>query len=565
MNYSSPNRSQVSFHYGRALLKLAQTYVSLFEVTLEAVQNAIDSNATNIAIGINRRERVITIADNGDGVNRQNFEEALSSVCESVKERGKLGQFGLGLISPLGKCELFTFTSCPRRGKEGYLEWTFETDSISRQAKAVQIPCRPRALAFRDKPSTRAPQGTRLIDWRTQVVIQNYVVDREISRIQSAEALKEAIVEKFSVAMRRNSVTVNIRIINENGTEDKAAGKAQRFGGQKLPEVVVDNKEAGKTIFHLYLARRGTFGYQGKVGVGEASNDFRFSFSLFAKNSVDFLSEDIVELFKSGVFEGEILSSNAKLHENRKMFVRNDALVGFCEAIEEWFRAHGQKHLKEVREQRQGERIQTLSLQSMKTIQSLLGNDLFSKLREDTIGSFRHGNIGSGHSVPDDRRIVGEQDRPSVSTTSGESRDGGGGGHPNEPAEAEKVEHAPFTVAGPKGQARTVVKGSSRGLQIDHVAMRADGPPWALEPKAGTIYFNVEHPEWIAASKAGDRQLMQYQEIGAIMALVHHTMPDEYKKIVDLAYGDMVAPLAYLLHNSPSFNLRARIKAQKSE
>lgn len=560
--------SQVSFHYGRTLLKLAQTYVSLFEAVLEAVQNAIDSGANNVAIVINRKERSITVIDNGEGVTRANFEEALSRVCESQKERGKLGQFGLGLISPLGKCELFTFTSCARKGKEGYLEWTFETDAIARQAKMVNVPCRSRAMAYKPShPAGRVPQGTRLVDWRTQVVVHNYVVDREISRIQSAEALKEAIVEKYGVAMRKNDVAVGVRIVNEDGTVETAAGRAKRFSGRKLPEVVISDKDAGNTIFRLYLARKGTFGYQGKVVVGEAGNDYRFSFNIFAKGATDFLSADVIDLFKSGVFEGEILTSNAKLHENRKTFVRNDAYVGFCAAIEEWFLEHGKKHMKEVKEQRQGERIQNLSLKSLKNVEALLISDTFAHLRKETIGSFKHGSVGEGHAAPDDSKVVGTHENPSLSTTAAGTSHGtnGGGGHSNAEPDEEKPAHAPFTVAGPKGQHRTAVKGGSRGLQFDHVAMRADGPPWVLEPKNGTIFFNVEHPEWIAASAAGDRELMQLQEVGAIMALVHHTMPDEYKKVAELAYGDAISPLSFLIRNSPSFNLKARLKGNKAD
>lgn len=70
MNHTS-GRSQVNFHYGKALLKLAQTYVSLFEAVLEAVQNAFDSDATQVAVVINHKERSITIADNGQASRRQ--------------------------------------------------------------------------------------------------------------------------------------------------------------------------------------------------------------------------------------------------------------------------------------------------------------------------------------------------------------------------------------------------------------------------------------------------------------------------------------------------------------
>lgn len=561
--------SKVDFHPGNTLLMLAQTYVSLSEAIIEAVQNSLDSEATNIGVVIDRKQRVISIFDNGDGVTRDKFEEALRSVSRSVKSADKLGQFGLGLISPLKKCGRFTFTSCAKRGTEGYLEWTFSTDHIARQSREVHIPCRPRSIEFRTgKKNQHVPPGTQLVNWRTRVRIHDFVTDREVSRIQSAEALKDSILEKFGVKMRRADAVISIQIINEDGSEDKASGKAKLFAGKKLPEVVVDDADAGRTIFRMHLAKKSTFGFKGKVLVGEVSNDYRFPFATFAKSVDGLLSDDLLELFRSGVFEGEILTTNSKLHENRKSFVRNDALTGFCTAIEQWFLDHGKKHLKEVKEERQGKRIQDLSLKNLQSLESLLLNPAFDALRQQTIGSFRNGTVGEGHFSPDDNSVLREQDGTSQSVTAAKQKsrnvNGSGGGHSNEEPDKERVEHHPFTAAGPQGQTRKVVRGNSRGLQFDHVALRVEGPLWVLEPKNGTLFFNVEHPDWVAASNSGDRELMQLQEAGAIMALVHHTLPDEYKKVAELAYSSLVAPLSFLFCNSASYNLRARIRASKS-
>ena len=139
------NRSHVTFNQGRALCKIAGEYPTLYESIMEAVQNAIDANATEINIVLNRKSQHLAIRDNGDGVTMQEFEVALSKVCESVKERGKLGQFGIGLISPLGKCKYFTFISSPSRARtEGYVEWKFVTDDIRAQALNVTVPHRQR-------------------------------------------------------------------------------------------------------------------------------------------------------------------------------------------------------------------------------------------------------------------------------------------------------------------------------------------------------------------------------------------------------------------------------------
>jgi len=552
----------VSFHYGKALLQIANVYPSLFEAVLEAVQNSIDSGATKVGIAINRKDRTIDIVDNGTGVSRESFAIALRNVCNSEKERGKLGQYGIGLISSLGKCKSFTFTSQAQDGDEGYLEWTFDTARIAEQDEAVEIPVALRPLYFCQSEGIRVPRGLRGVTWRTRLRIIGYVEDRRISDIKSANALKEAILDKYGIAMRRNDVSVRIKITNENGSEDSASGKAKLFSGKRLPEVILENTDAGKTFFRLYLARKGTFGYQGKILVGVADDDYRFSMSLFMKDAADLLPDAVIELFKSGVFEGEILTTKGKLHVSRKKLEQNDAYVGFCTAIEEWFLEHGKKHLKEVREERQGQRIQDLSVRNLQNIQLLLAN--FDQLRQETIGSFKHGTVGSGHRDPDDRKVVGVQDESSVSVTATSAQDraeGSGEGHANDPPERENQNHTPFTVAGPKGRQRQEVKGGSQGLQFAHLAMRPEGALSVLVPKDGTIFFNVEHPEWVAAAKAGDRELMQLQEIGAIMALIRYTMPKDYENIVDLLYTEVLPPLSFLLRNSPSFNLSARLKA----
>ncbi|HYD93071.1 MAG TPA: ATP-binding protein [Candidatus Paceibacterota bacterium] len=558
------SRSEVGFHHGKTLLKVANTYPSLFEAVLEAVQNAIDSEATKIGIIINRKTRSISIIDNGNGVTREQLDEALASVGSTLKQRDKLGQFGYGLISSLGKCESMSFTSCPAGGDE-YLEWTFDTAKIANQVRAIKIPVAKRNFVYRpNRDGPPLPRGWHATEWRTRVSINNYVTDRKISEIRSADALKEAIVEKFGIPMRRNDVSVSVDITNENGSRETAVGKAKLFSGKKLPEVVISDKDAGNTIFRLYLAKPGR---QGKVLVGVVGDDYRFAFGVFAKEASELLSTNIIELFvKEGIFEGEILTTNGKLHDSRKKLEQNDAYVGFCATIEEWFLKHGKKHLKEVKDERQGQRIQDLSLKSLENVQSVLSDDAFDHLRKGTIDTFRYGTVGAGHTNPEDRKIVGTQENPSLSTVaSARKRGEGGESHGNEPPEREHAGHIPFTAAGPRGQQRRVVKGGSRGLQFDHTAMRSDGPLAVLDAGNGIIFFNVEHPAWVAASEAGDRELMQLQEVGALVSLVRHTMPEEYHGYLDLYLTDLLGPLSFLLRNSPSFSSSARTKASKEK
>ncbi len=134
----------VNFPAGKILVRLANEYPFVLLVILENVQNALDANARNVSVRINQKTSCITVRDDGDGVSVSGFQEALQSVCESAKSRGKLGQFGIGLISPLGKCERFTFTSSPR-DKDEFREWTFNTAEIEASKDMPNIPRRSRS------------------------------------------------------------------------------------------------------------------------------------------------------------------------------------------------------------------------------------------------------------------------------------------------------------------------------------------------------------------------------------------------------------------------------------
>ncbi len=561
---TNPNASRIDFHRGRTLRTLAQTYPSLFEAILEAVQNSIDSGAANVEIKINRSMRQIEIYDNGSGATRARFDKALASIGFSIKTRDKLGQFGLGLIAFLSKCASYTFTSGARNGKEGYLEWTFVPKDIVAQATDVYIPCEPAKL--KHVPSSKAVRRSGEVWWRSCMKVHQYVEDRQISRVQSADALLQAIVEKYGVAMRRLDTSVLVHIVNDDGTEDKVSGKAKLFSGRKLPEVVISEPDCGKTSFVLYLARKGTFGYKGKISLGEMENDFRFPLTYFVKDAAAFLSQEAIELLSSGVFEGYILSERCKLHENRRSFVVNDAFVGLCVAIDQWYKEHGVEHMTEVREQRQSTRLQDLSLECLRNVQNVLGNDVFAHLVKDTIGTFRYGSIGDGHAAPANSNAGAEQQDTALSTTAtGQPRESNGEGHSNAQPEKERQSHSPFTAVGPEGQKRTNVRGGSQGLQIDHVAMGLNGPPWVLESRNGKLFFNVENPEWIAASEAGDRVLLQFQEIGVVMALIHYALPPDSRQGLELAWIDMVPLIGHLFRSSPTFNLKARIKANKKK
>lgn len=561
----SSAHSRLDFHMGEAFCRVASDYPTILDVILEQVQNAIDANAKTISVVLNRKTRHIAIRDDGDGVTEAIFEEALQRVCLSKKEQGKLGRFGIGLISPLDKCHTFTFISGPRAVVNGYREWTFVTEDIRRQAKDVMIPQRSRPdIFFISKKGQAGPKGMTTVMWRTEVNILRYSADKIISRITSIDALAEAILERFGAVMRKNKVVLNLKFGNEDGTAEIREGvRAKLFTGRSLGEVVMNDSDAGKVIFRLFLAPKTTKGQNGKVIVGEADNDYRFGFNLLARSADSLLPDDVASGMLSGVFEGEILGEKVKLHSTRKSFEKDDTLVGFCTAIETWFQKHGAKHLEEVKEARRDQRYQELGLQSLREIEAMLKNPNFADIRS-VLGGFKLGNIGSGHAPRQKENVAGVQDEPAVSTHGIDPREKGNGsesGERHSPNE-DRPAHQPYTVAGPRGKQRTLVKRDSLGLQFSYIAMDGSDRLWELDSRQGVLHFNVNHPIWVACD-VSDRKVRQLQETVAIYALMLKTMPEDLEDTLRFAFDEVLRPLSYLFHVSPAFNLRKRAQSAK--
>lgn len=559
------SHSHLDFHMGEAFCRVASDYPTILDVVLEQVQNAIDANAKTISVVLNRKTRHIAIRDDGDGVTEATFEEALQRVCLSQKEQGKLGRFGIGLISPLDKCHTFTFISGPRAVVNGYREWTFVTEDIRRQAKDVMIPQRSRPdIFFISKKGQTGPKGMTTVMWRTEVNILRYSSDKIISRITSIDALAEAILERFGAVMRRNKVVLNLKFGNEDGTTEIREGvRAKLFTGRSLGEVVINDSEAGKVTFRLFLAPKTTRGQNGKVIVGEADNDYRFGFNLLARSADSLLPDEVASAMLSGVFEGEILGEKVKLHSTRKSFEKDDAFVGFCTAIETWFQKHGAKHLEEVKEARRDQRYQELGLQSLREIEAMLKDPAFADIRS-VLGGFKLGNVGSGHAPRSEEKVAGKQDEPAVSTHGNDPREKGNGSESGErdtPTD-DRPAHEPYTVAGPRGKQRTLVKRDSLGLQFSYIAMDGSDRLWELDSRQGVLHFNVNHPIWVACD-VSDRKVRQLQETVAVYALMLKAMPEDLEDTLRFAFDEALRPLSYLFHVSPAFNLRKQAKPAK--
>src|SRR3989344_2099677 len=371
---------------GRILVHLAETYPDLMSTICELVQNGIDENATRIKVNVDLEERTLVVSDNGEGASKEKFKTALKRVLRTMKSGDKLGRWGIGLLSPLGKCDHYTTTFCEKDNEvAGYRKWYFRTREIETSDRDINIPSEtvPNFVFAESEQQERGARkrGKTAIWWRAQVRCHRLVRDYQTTKIDF-ETLVETILDKFGRVMFRNGVVVNIHLVGEDG----------------------------------------------KVAA-----------------------------------EGDIVAERIMLHSNRKSFVVNDALVGFCVAIEEWYKKHGRTVVEENKSQNRDLFHQKAGILAMAQVEELMEKsgenfkDVFEKFKLKTV---RQGDKTAPAVAEDDDSSLSTAGNPLVPKEPGE---GGGGGSTDDP-KVKKGPHSP-TVAGPLGRPRKkVIKGGKTGL-----------------------------------------------------------------------------------------------------
>ncbi len=532
--------SLVKFHsYGDALLGIASTYPKLIDVILEEIQNALDVNACMIWVTINFKKRTVVIQDNGDGISIEEFEEALRSVNKSSKTRDKMGRYGRGLISPLGKCDEFTFTSCPKTAANAYQKWTFSTKDIEHQQNEVMIPNKPEKSLIFSRSQSSVPRH-QVVPWRTEVVMNKFVKDNVLSRV-SLEVLRDRIHEKYSVSMRQNKAIVHVTIIDREGNRSSMEVRAHNFSGEPMIVEKKSGKNSGTTSFEIYLAKKG----RGKgLSVGLKGDPFRIGFSDFYKSHHELISEETHSILTCGLFEGYITSEFCRLDPGRKGFFENDALLEFCEHLEEWSKHTGNKYVEEMSDVSEKKKLQLIGSRTLKGLEELLKNPEFKDLME-IIRSFKKGTIGNHHTdMPN--TVLGTQDEKSKRWVKEETKEDTTHSSGKQAKDLEtsypKEEDHPFTTMGPEGTRRTVVKGHSTGLQIQYIVAPGKNYFWQFHTISGILEFNVAHPLWQKAEMAKGKTVILLQQHVALNALRIETFPDKTiaRDFVDASIPDFL-------------------------
>lgn len=540
--------TEMDLHKGEAILHLAGTYPELFQVIEEGIQNALDKEASRINVTLNRRQRRIAIRDNGQGINAEGFDEVIKSVGKSVKTAGKLGRFGLGLVSPLGKCDHFTFISCAFPERNSYLEWTLNTKDIKAQANRIAIPRRSREdLAHQDSVDDPI-RGKNNVWWRTEVDIYNFIDDGVITNVD-IDQLKASVLNKFSAAMLKNRTQIVLNFTDEKGELQERKFRGDCFTGTTLPEMVYNLNDCGEVVFRMYLTtkRQRESRDQRKTGInirfGEIGNDYRITFASFGKSVAhsDISPEsETMDALRSGIFEGEILGEKIRVTKERTYFTRDDALVDFYIAIDKWYKEHGKKYYTKAKSESRDERYQKLGIQSLDSLEKLLKSPEHSTLLTALRQIAAKGTIGRGHTEPANRVVKDEQSSASKATNGAPDKSKGSGiAKPSRSREGqqENQAHVPFSVQGPDGNQRKTVKSNSTGLQFRYDTLVGSRDLWDLDREYGVITFNVTHPDWVMCD-TNDAMICTLQEYVTIQVLTLELLTDQTSYLVHRRFSD---------------------------
>ncbi len=507
--------SELAFHQGNTLWKLANTYTSLPHTINECIQNAIDGMGQRIFVSIDYKNRRVVVADDGEGVSKLQFERALASVGQSIKTADRLGRFGLGLISPLNKCKSFSFVSAHvserRSGK-----WVFNAQEIKNQSGGIKVPYeRVQGLPVLAASLRQYAAGPFNVAYRTKVTMNDVVADKTISMIDLDE-FESDMLTKLGVRMRERAVQVRVVVIDSQGCVTQRDISATDYAGEKLPPVLLVDKDAGRIEIQLYRAQKLAGKRHGLVTVAEMDNPAAVTIKNVARQcrsgKLGDLTEPMLQALSSRYFEGVIKCSGITLHPERTKFEYNDAFTALMIALAIWYSDHGQKLYENEQETSQEKRYQELGLKSQEKIRDILNEPGHQHLLAG-LETIQYGRMGLGHSTP-------AKGRPNGMEEIGSTRVGQGGAgkprtsgpKPQPPRSAsepgrDRPGDTPFGVLSSIGQTRRLVKGDSQGLWYEYSVLSGSSHLWEFDYSMGVLTFNIRHPLWLKLDETKGKHL----------------------------------------------------------
>jgi hypothetical protein len=540
-------QSQINFHRGQVLVRLANYYPSLALTLIEGAQNAIDADADRIMLCIDLKNRSVIMADNGSGTSIEHFEKALASVGLGIKDKDKLGRFGLGLISPLTKCSRFTFTSTPPARRTAN-RWTFALKDLSKQHETLVIPREQVPMPRLGRKFQQYATDEFAQEWRTMVTMQGVTQDKVTSLIDLDE-LEGQIQTKLGQAMHRNKTMIRVVLIDENNRVEVRDIAAVNYSGESLGVVTYDYDDTGRVELELYRAPKRAGTRSGKVSVMAMGDSYPITMREFAAQAwgrkASSLLSDAFKVLGSGYFEGVIRCEKIELAPERTKFVLNDALDTLYLLIAEWYDEYGKVQYEIETEQARDVRWQEIAMKSGDHLKALMALPEFSRMWDGVLASVEFGRLGVGHLDPEKGRPDGPDDETTLRTGQGGqgvpktpgSGNGSGatGVHPPKDRPGDK----PIGARGPSGQKRRLVKGDSKGLWFGFEQMPANMQLWEFDRRLGVLVINTVNPIWARLDETNGRHLaknakwiqhlLEYLAIEVLHMLRHFPDEDDFE------------------------------------
>ena len=537
----------LAVHFGQTLRNQADMYPNIPACMKELVSNGLDAGASRIEVIYDLKSRSLVVRDNGKGRSPEDFQRDLMNVGNSSKRGNKnqIGRYGIGMMSPLGKCARFVFTSWDGRKDEPYIEFTFDCKAIIESptpdtGKNGLVIKRERGEVVHETRGKTSP-GRTAVWWKSEMVVHTIMKDKALTRFDIDEFV-HVIHTNLNKSMLAQNTSVSVMFTNEEGHEfkrDKIQGI--KFAGRALEAFVHKPETPDQVTFHLHIAPRIVSGYKGEVAVQLAeSSVFTLAWKQVSKQlrDLNYISQDAAEALSSGFFEGDIISSRCVLHKGRASLENNDALIEFGIAIDAWFTDAGSKEYRSIRTNEREQRFNDLGTHALGLFkEAVLRNESLRKMLEQLKAMCKFGSVGRGHSpvpgkqpnLPSLPGIAVNNKNPSGSETKFPSKDKES---TDSPGFGDKPGHSPIVHISPEnGFPRKRTVGDSLGLHVMQTEDTISDRLWTFDDLQGVVHINVLHPLWAKHEKS-DKALTRLQVTCFIQAVAYMlTRPSDRESV----------------------------------
>ncbi len=466
---------------------------------------------------------MVIVLDDGEGVSREKFRLALRSIGKGVKKPGSIGRFGLGLISPLNKCEYFEFSSHPVDAEKAN-NWTFAAKDILPQHEDMEIPYTQTKRLPRVPTQFVELAASRYAAWRTILRINTITTDKIIG-VTDLDELESQVRTKLGIEMRKKKTSVHVVMISVDGEIEERDIDPLEFTGEPLPVAEFTDEICGTVRVQLYRAPRTGGQRKGLVTVMQIGDNTQVPWNEFYTQALGARAleqpntKTAFDILWSGYFEGVIFAEKVELDVSRGMFKIGDPLRALYKAIARWYEEQGAQYYEDEKEARRDERWHELGRKSLANVLArLLKGDKDSRALARLL-------VGALPEAARAREV--ERQREDTDDGSDATKDA-----PDKPKKR-VVADPPESKPRPHDPRERPL---SFTLRFAYEVLPHSTRLWEFDAETGVLTFNVRHPTWAKLDEtkgkhtsSNDRQIMHLQEwltLKLLLILARREEPD---------------------------------------